>query len=119
MPNWCSNIVEFSGETVPLNRVHWLFTQLEKKEKTENCGQLPDFIQSDTGYFFEIWTVANVLTYETRWSPNTDIVKQVADHFGLGFSHEYAEPMNGIHGRVMYKDGVLQTQFHQLKNFKT
>jgi hypothetical protein len=116
MANWCSNIVIFKGEAILLNRVKFLFDQLAKKEKTENKGQLPDFIKADDGYFFEIWTLANILNYETRWSPNTDVLKQVADHFGIGFFYEYVEPMNGIHGKINYHNGVLTQTDRNLKH---
>lgn len=85
----------------------FLFKQLAEKEHRENKGQLPDFITVDEGHFFEIWTLGNVLNYETRWSPNTNILKEIADHFHLTFYHEFAEPMNGVYGKVHYADGVL------------
>jgi len=107
MPNWCSNIVVFRGSSVQLNRIKRLFDQLAEKEKAEKKGQLPDFIQADEGYFFEIFTIGNALNYETRWSPNTDIIKKVADHFGVDFVHGYDEPMNGERGKVYYIGCVL------------
>jgi hypothetical protein len=108
MPNWCSNIVVFKGAPEKLREVKKLFANLILLEKAENSGQLPEFIKEEEGYFFELWMIANVINYETRWSPNTDIIKQVADHFEVDFIHQYAEPMNGIHGKVYYTDGVLQ-----------
>lgn len=107
MANWCSNIVTFHGDKIQVNRTMFLFKQLERKEEAENKGQLPDFISAEDGYFFEIWTLANILNYETRWSPNTDVLKQVADHFKVEFLYEYVEPMNGIHGKIAYRNGVL------------
>lgn len=107
MANWCSNIVSFHGERIRVNRTMFLFRQLARKAKAGDKGQLPDFITAGDGYFFELWTLSNVLNYETRWSPNTDVLKQVADHFGVEFSYEYVEPMNSIHGKITYRNGVL------------
>ncbi len=115
MANWCSNIVIFHGEKIQVNRTMFLFKQLERKEKAEDKGQLPDFVNADDGYFFEIWTLANILNYETRWSPNTDVLKQVADQFGVEFSYEYVEPMNGINGKIAYRSGVLTQKDRKFK----
>lgn len=108
MPNWCSNIVVFKGTPEKLREVKKLFANLILLGKAEDSGQLPEFIIEEEGYFFELWMIANIITYETRWSPNTEIIKKVADRFGLDFIHEYAEPMNGVHGKVYYTDGELQ-----------
>ena len=107
MANWCTNIVSFHGEKIQVNRTMFLFKELERKEKAEEKGQLPDFVKAEDGYFFELWTLGNILNYETRWSPNPDFLKQVADHFGVEFSCEFVEPMNGLHGKIHYKNGVL------------
>jgi len=105
MANWCSNIVIFKGGN--LGEVLRLFELLIQQEKEEGAGQLPYFIDVKDGYMFELWRISNVVNYETRWSPNTDIVKQIADHFQVDFIHEYVEPMNNIHGKISYENGVL------------
>jgi hypothetical protein len=73
-----------------------------KKEKSEDKGQLPDFITAERGYFFELWRMGNIVVYETRWCPNTETLKQIADHFGISFTHQFSEPMTGILGQVNY-----------------
>ncbi|MEO7216339.1 hypothetical protein [Mucilaginibacter sp.] len=109
MANWCSNIVSFKGDKQSSLQITKLFNQLMAQEKAQERGQLPEFITDEDGYMFEIWRIANVVTYETRWSPNTAIVKAIADHFQVDFIYEYVEPMNSIHGKLSYSNGELKT----------
>src|ERR1051325_5364243 len=102
MPNWCSNTVEFEGTTAQLEKLQRLFKSLAKKEQKEECGQLPEFIKSDAGYLFYISWEHNILYYETRWSPNSDIIVAIADHYKVGFVHEYEECGNMIFGKAIY-----------------
>jgi hypothetical protein len=101
--------VIFKGKWEGLLRAEQLFDEMMKKEKSEDKGQLPDFIIAETGYFFELWRMGNMVMYETRWCPNTETLKQIADHFGISFTHQFSEPMTGILGQVYYSDGEFKT----------
>jgi hypothetical protein len=48
---------------------------------------LPDFVDdSNGGYFFEVYeSDTGVFNYETKWSPNTEAVKQIAEHYNIDF----------------------------------
>jgi hypothetical protein len=110
MANWCSNAVEFRGERGKLDTLENLFKAMLAKGRIEDKGQLPEFVQSDVGYFFELeLSLFPTVFYETRWVPNTDVVKQIADHFDVEFVQEYAEPMNGVKGEAHYFGGLLLT----------
>jgi hypothetical protein len=107
MANWCYNRVEFSGSEFALTGLKLLFQELAEKGQAEQHGQLPGFIEEKEGYFFDIQVEDEVIYYETRWSPNTDRVQEIADHFDIGFTHNYEESGNCIYGEAIYKDGVL------------
>ncbi len=107
MPNWCSNNVKFEATAKQLKKLQRLFENLSKKERDEECGTAPDFIEADTGYFFCTRWEENVLYYETRWSPNTDVLVSIADCFKVDFIHEYEECGCLIFGIATYKDGLL------------
>jgi hypothetical protein len=118
MANWCSNWVMFFGEQSSLEQVGTLFGQLAEKEEIENCGQLPGFITEDDNWFFDIRWEQGALQYDTRWVPNTAAVKDVADHFGLGFFYQYMETGNLIFGEATYENGVLRDVFLEEEDFR-
>ena len=111
MANWCSNTVVFTGGQNQLDELKTLFLTMAKKEQKERKGQLPPFVNDDTGYLFEIRWEEDVLYYETKWSPNTEVMVQVADKYHTGFEHSYSESGNGVFGETTYEDGILEDVF--------
>lgn len=111
MANWCSNAVVFDGNPQAIEQVQQLFKTMAEKEEKEYCGQLPEFLENiNDGYFFDIYIhddTTAVFRYETRWSPNTDIVKRIAEHYDVDFVHDYEECGNSIYGRAIYTDKML------------
>ena len=111
MANWCSNTVVFEGEPEAIEQIQQLFKSMAEKQQEENCGQLPDFVEdSNGGYFFEIYQdddVTGVFQYETKWSPNIEVVQAIAEHYGVDFTQEYEEMGNGIYGKATYSEGIL------------
>lgn len=107
MPNWCSNTVQFDGKPSQLKKIQRLFENIEKKERKENCGQLPDFVKAEIGYFFSTRWEEGVLYYETRWSPNTDILVAIADKFMVNFIHDFDEPGNLVYGQAEYRNKII------------
>ena len=108
MANWCSNVVWFETNETTLKKIKELFLQMREKENETNCGQLPTFITEDKDWFFNIcWEVEDVLYYETRWSPNIEVVQKIAEHFGVSFTMEYEETGCLVYGRASYTDGML------------
>ncbi len=83
MANWCSNTVVFDGESEAITTIQEVFRTMKNKEDESGQGQLPDFISEDNGgYFFNIyWNEGDegVFQYETKWSPNIEIVQKIAE----------------------------------------
>jgi len=110
MPNWCSNTVTFCGDVEAIKQVQELFESMKSLQDSTGNGQLPDFLHNEQGYFFDLyWNEGEegMIQYETRWSPNTEIVQAIADRYKVGFQHEYAETGCMVYGRATYENGVL------------
>jgi hypothetical protein len=107
MANWCSNTVEFIGEHSQFEHLKVFFTAMAAKEKKEGKGQLPAFGNCEGGWLFETRWEEGILYYETKWSPNTEVIITIAEHFKVGFIHSYCEPGNCVYGEATYKEGTL------------
>ncbi len=107
MPNWCSNSVEFTGDTTLHKKLKTLFEKLRKQEIKTQQGQFPDFVKAQSGWMHEIRYEDKVLYYETKWSPNTEIVLAIARHFNCGFKYSFEETGCLIYGEMVYEDGLL------------
>lgn len=90
---------------------------MAEKEGEENKGQLPPFITEERDWLFNLSWEYETLYYETRWSPNIEVIQQVADHYGVGFVHSYAETANLIFGEATYENGELQDIFLEHGDF--
>jgi len=117
MANWCSNSVMFTGEQNQIDELGTLFLQMAEKEKSEERGQLPPFITEAKDWLFYISWEAEVLCFETRWTPNTEVIRQIADHYGVGFIHGYMETGNLIFGEATYENGILIDVFLDPEDF--
>ena len=111
MANWCSNTVVFEGKPETITAIQELFQSMKEKEEKSEEGQLPKFISKDNGgYFFNIyWNDGDEgqFQYETKWSPNTEAVKQIAEHLKVDFTHEYEELGCLVYGQAIFEDGIL------------
>ncbi len=117
MANWCSNTVAFTGKQSQLKKLKTLFTQMAEKEKAERKGQIPHFIKEDKDWLFEISWDFDTLYYETKWSPNIELIQEVATHYGVGFVYGYSETANGIFGEAIFENGVLQDTYLENSDF--
>lgn len=111
MANWCSNTVVFEGKPEAITAIQELFQSMKGKEEKTEQGQLPDFVpDTNGGYFFNIyWNEGDEgqFQYETKWSPNTEVLQSIADLHKVGFVQEYEEIGNLIYGRATYSYGIL------------
>ncbi|SFT05188.1 DUF1281 family ferredoxin-like fold protein [Sphingobacterium wenxiniae] len=111
MANWCSNTVVFEGEPEAIEQIQQLFKTMIEKQQQENCGQLPEFSDDTKGdWFFDIYQdddVIGIFQYETKWSPNIEVVQKIAEHYKVDFVQEYAEVGNQIYGKATYSNGIL------------
>lgn len=58
-----------------------------------------------------------MLSYETKWSPNIELIKEVATHYGVGFVYDYCETGNGIFGEATLEDGEFRDIFLEPSDF--
>lgn len=111
MANWCSNTIVFEGKPEAITAIQEVFQIMKNKEETSEQGQLPDFIIEDNGgCFFNIyWNEDDegIFQYETKWSPNIEVIRLIADRYGVEFTQEYEEMGNGIYGKATYSEGIL------------
>ena len=121
MANWCSNTVAFEGNETDLKQIKMEFRKMIIKEQNENCGQLPEFISDESrGYFFDIvWEEDDcIFNYQTKWSPNTEVLKQIAERFKVDFILDYEEISNQIYGRTIFSDGELTDIYLEDEDFE-
>lgn len=110
MANMCNNRVVFEGQPEVIEQVQQLFQTLKEKELQTEKGLLPDFVTDENGgYFFDIFQedTTDIIEYETKWSPNIEVIRKVAEHFGIQSRHEYSEPSSSIYGKAIFADGTL------------
>lgn len=111
MANWCSNTVVFEGEPEAIEQIQQLFKTMTEKQQQENCGQLPEFLDdTNAGWFFDIYKdddVIGIFQYETKWSPNIEVVQKIAERYGVKFTQEYEEVGNQIYGKATYSNSIL------------
>ena len=110
MANWCSNSVAFEGNETALEQVKLEFKKMQICENKENCGQLPEFIlDKNRGYFFDILLEDGdcIFNYQTKWSPNTEVLTQIAERFNVDFILDYEEIGNQIYGVSVYSNNEL------------
>ena len=111
MANWCNNTVVFEGKPEAIKKVQQLFKTMAEKERKEEKGQLPDFIgNGNGGYFFYLYLDSEdtgIFQYETKWSPNTEVVQAIAEHYKVDFVQDYEELGCLVYGRATFSDGLL------------
>jgi hypothetical protein len=118
MANWCYNTVTFTGEPDVINSLTCFLYELAQEGRRTGHGQLPDFITRKEGWMFELGWSGEFCFYTTKWKPNTNVLIEVADRYGLDFRHEYEETGNRIFGVSAYEDGVLRTTDLDTEDFE-
>ncbi|MDM1048459.1 hypothetical protein [Sphingobacterium hotanense] len=121
MANWCSNTVVFEGKPEAIEQIQQLFKSMAEKQQEENCGQLPDFVSdSNGGWFFDIYQdddVTGIFQYETKWSPNIEIVQKIAEYYQVDFVQDYEEISNLVYGRATFSDKLLTDAYLEDEDF--
>ena len=111
MADFCCNTVRFVGNITNMQELQELFAAMAEKETETQQGQLPPFVEATEGYMFQTALEDGVLFYQTKWSPNFEVIKQIADLYGLGFYMSYDELGNMIYGEALYENGKLVNLF--------
>ena len=92
----------------------------EKEEQTER-GQLPDFITDENGgcFFNLYWNEGDIgkFQYETKWSPNIEIVQKIAEYYHVDFVQDYEEMSNLVYGRATFSDKLLTDIYLEDEDF--
>ena len=122
MANWCSNTVVFGGNPETIEQIKWLFQTMATQEQQEQKGQLPDFVNpKNGGYFFDLYLDndnTEVFQYQTKWSPNIEIVQEIAERYKVDFVQDYEEMGNLIYGQARYYKGILQDIYLEDEDFE-
>ncbi|TWI18862.1 hypothetical protein [Sphingobacterium siyangense] len=122
MANWCNNTVVFAGKPEAIRQIQQLFKEMAEQEQKEGCGQLPDFVaDSNGGYFFGIYQDydnTDTFQYETKWSPNTEVLQKIAEHYKVDFTQDYEELGNCVFGRATFSDRLLTDIFLEYEDFE-
>ncbi|KQB98918.1 MULTISPECIES: hypothetical protein [Bacteroidota] len=123
MANWCSNTVVFEGKPEAITAIQELFQSMKEKEEKTEEGQLPEFMEdTNGGYFFNIyWNEGDEgqFQYETKWSPNIEIIQKISEYYQVDFVQDYEEMGNLVYGRATYRDGILSDIFLGGDDFET
>jgi|SRR5690554_972941 len=121
MANWCSNTIVFEGNPEAITQIQQLFQTMREKEEQTERGQLPDFITDENGgYFFNIyWNEGDIgmFQYETKWSPNIEVVQAIAEYYHVNFVQDYEEMGNLIYGRAIFSDKLLTDIYLEDEDF--
>ena len=121
MANWCNNTVVFEGKPEAIEQIQQLFQMMKSKEEKEKQGQLPDFVpDTNGGYFFNIyWNESDegVFQYETKWSPNLEIIQKIAKQYKVNFIQDYEELGNMVYGRATFSDKLLTDIYLEDEDF--
>ena len=121
MANWCSNTVVFEGTPEAITAIQELFQSMKEKEEKTEQGQLPEFMEdTNGGYFFNIyWSEGDKgqFQYETKWSPNIEIVQRIAEYYQVDFVQDYEEMGNLVYGRATFSDKLLTDIYLEDKDF--
>ena len=122
MANWCSNTVIFEGNPETIEQIKWLFQSMATKEQQEQKGQLPDWVnQHNGGYFFDLYfdnEETTVFQYQTRWSPNIEIIQEIAEYYKVDFVLNYEEMGNLIYGQAIHHNEILQDIYLEDEDFE-
>ena len=122
MANWCSNTVVCEGKPETITAIQELFQSMKEKEEKTEEGQLPEFISKDNGgYFFNIyWNEGDEgqFQYETKWSPNIEVIQKIAEHYEVNFTQDYEEMGNLIYGRATFYDKLLTDIYLEDEDFE-
>lgn len=119
MANWCYNNVTFEGEYLLILQIKRLFEIMAEKEQEEQQGQLPDWLNANEGYFFEIcWDECDILTYQTKCTPNIDQLIEIAKEYGCDLECQYEELGGLKYGIATYIGGIRNDIYLETEDFE-
>jgi hypothetical protein len=108
MPNWCSNVVTFSGDKNQIKQALKLFRDMGRKGKKHMLGQLPEFISKEQPHFFDIHVKDDKVYLLTKSKPNNQALKEIADNFRIDFTNIFDDLPMGQMGEARYANGQMR-----------
>ncbi len=100
MANICNNYIEFFGEKHNIEEAKNLFLELMYEQADASCRLLDVFVS--------LWDDNSLIVeFSTKWSPEIDMMKDIAIKHKLSFILDYEELGNGLCGRAEYLMGTL------------
>ena len=118
----CSNTVVFKGKPEAIEQIQQLFRAMAEKEKETGCGQLPEFLDDKKGgYFFDLYVEdenTDVFQYQTKWSPNIEIVQTIAERFHVEFQLDYEQMSDCVYGMTIFADKLLTDIYLEDEDFE-
>ena len=93
---------------------------MQLRENEENWTTSEFVSDKNRGYFFDILLEDGdcIFNYQTRWSPNTEILLQIAEHFKVDFIYNYEEIGNQIYGVAVYSNNELTEIYLEEEDFE-
>ena len=119
MANYCSNTVLFLGDQNAVAELRQLFWEIERQQKLTRMYYLPDFVMDVTGYVEDISFNGQWINYESRWTPNLNLLVQLAERYKVEFISGFDEMTNGIYGEALYSNGRLQSVYRDAYDEKS
>ena len=102
MPNWCSNIIEFSEES---EKTEEFKKWLTEHNQDFSRGHLPDDDGNNTKrYLFDLYYEegTDYFACTSKWVPPINEMMVIADKYEFSFRLEYEEPGNCEFGAYEY-----------------
>ncbi|OOQ58280.1 DUF1281 family ferredoxin-like fold protein [Mucilaginibacter pedocola] len=99
MANTCFNELYFTGDSAKVQRANLFLAGLPRDE----WGGVT--IEGTDGYFQDIGFSRGRFLFGTRWGPQLETARVIADRFGVGFVYDYCEPMMSLYGQARYEKG--------------
>ena len=59
-----------------------------------------------------------VFQYQTRWSPNIEIIQEIAEYYKVDFVQDYEEMGNLIYGQAIHHNEILQDIYLEYEDFE-
>jgi hypothetical protein len=109
MANICNNTLLFSGKEINLKAVREMLEWMVV-DTNEGHGAMPSFITNlNDGYMFDVYLdKTDYISYWTKWCPNEEVIKLIADKYKVDFVLDYEELGCGLFGRFFYNHKTKQ-----------
>ena len=59
-----------------------------------------------------------VFQYQTKWSPNIEIIQEIAEYYKVDFVQDYEEMGNLIYGQAIHHNEILQDIYLEDDDFE-